>query len=128
VILVSKSAYSMTITERQWATVRWCMDTIPGDVDLETRLSRFLEEATELCQAGGLSRERAHKIVDYVMDRPDGVPAQEVGGVMVTLAVAASMLDVDIDGAWAAELERIHEPEVVEKVKRRQQEKREAGL
>lgn len=33
-----------------------------------------------------------------------------------------------IDDAWAAELERIHQPEVIEKVKRRQREKREAGL
>lgn len=70
---------------------------------------RFLEEALELVQALGCSKDDALKLVDYVYGRPLGEPKQEVGGVMVTLAAlctahAMNMSDLGykaLDSAWA---------------------------
>ena len=50
------------------------------------RGQRFLEEALELAQAGDITADDAHRLVDYVYGRPQGVLFQEVGGVMTTLA------------------------------------------
>lgn len=50
------------------------------------RNHRFLEEALELVQSCGCSRDDAIKLVDYVYGREVGDPKQECGGVMVTLA------------------------------------------
>jgi hypothetical protein len=55
-----------------------------------------------------------------------GDPAQEAGGVMVTLSVAAAASGIDLELASLAEADRIETPEVVAKVRRRQAEKREA--
>lgn len=75
--------------------------------DREERNHRFLEEALELVQACGASASEAHQLVDYVYSRPVGDPAQEVGGVMVTLAALclANGLDMHADGE--TELARI---------------------
>jgi len=58
--------------------------------DKVERNDRFIEEALELAQASGYSKDRAHALVDYVFTRPQGEINQEVGGVMVTLAALAS--------------------------------------
>ncbi len=55
---------------------------------------RFLEEALELSQAVKVTREDAHKLVDYVFDRDPGVVSDEVGDVLLTLAGVASANDV----------------------------------
>lgn len=75
--------------------------------DPAERNHRFLEEALELVQAVGGTRNEAHQLVDYVFDRPIGDPPQEVGGVMVTLAALclANQLDMHADGE--TELQRI---------------------
>jgi hypothetical protein len=70
------------------------------------RNHRFLEEALELAQANGCSREDALMLVDYVFSRPQGNPEQEVGGVMVTLASLCSATDLNMDEAGDAELAR----------------------
>ena len=51
------------------------------------RTHRFLEEALELAQASNCSREEAIELVDYVFGRKPGDAKDEVGGVMVTLAI-----------------------------------------
>lgn len=73
----------------------------------EERNHRFLEEALELVQSCGCTASEAHQLVDYVYGRPVGEPAQEVGGVMVTLAALclANGLDMHRDGE--TELARI---------------------
>lgn len=71
------------------------------------RNHRFLEEALELVQSLGCSREDAHQLVDYVFDRPAGVAFQEVGGVKVTLAALGLAHNIDVDEASEAELARI---------------------
>lgn len=88
------------------------------------RTLRFVEEAAELAQACGASAAELHRLIDYVFSRPTGEPAKEIAGSMVTLYALASALDVDADKMLEAELVRIHRPEVIERVLRRQQEKR----
>jgi hypothetical protein len=70
------------------------------------RTHRFLEEALELAQANGCSREDALTLVDYVFGRPQGDAAQEVGGVMVTLASLCSAASLNMDEAGDVELAR----------------------
>ncbi len=70
------------------------------------RTHRFLEEALELAQATGCSREDAHQLVDYVFSRDVGEPELEVGGVMVTLAALCSASGIDISEAADRELDR----------------------
>ena len=72
------------------------------------RGDRFIEEALELAQTcPGFSKERAHALVDYVFDRPQGEINQEVGGVMVTLAALCNTFKVDIGAAAETEVARI---------------------
>lgn len=80
--------------------------TICGDV--QERCHRFYEEAGELVQALGMTREDAHMLVDYTWNRPKGNPSQEVGGVMVTLAALCLALDgVNMQHEGDVELARI---------------------
>lgn len=72
------------------------------------RTHRFLEEALELAQAGGCSRDEALTLLNYVFSRPIGDVAGETGGVMVTLAGMAHAHEVDMVAAGEAELERNH--------------------
>lgn len=71
------------------------------------RNHRFLEEALELVQACGCTASEAHQLVDYVFGRPLGEPAQEVGGVMVTLAALCLAQGLDMHQAGETELTRI---------------------
>jgi len=75
--------------------------------DCQERNHRFLEEALELVQACGATESEAHQLVDYVYGREIGDPAQEVGGVMVTLAALCLSHDLDMHEAGETELERI---------------------
>jgi hypothetical protein len=72
-----------------------CFGTVIASDKVE-RNHRFLEESLELVQATGCTQSEAHQLVDYVFNRPVGEPAQEVGGVMVTLAALclANRLDM----------------------------------
>ncbi|WP_229256769.1 hypothetical protein [Duganella lactea] len=75
--------------------------------DREERNHRFLEEALELVQSTGCTASEAHQLVDYVYGRPVGEPAQEVGGVMVTLAALCLANKLDMHADAEAELARI---------------------
>lgn len=89
---------------------KW-MDACFGDAikaDQLERADRFCEEALELCQTmPGFNKARAHALVDYVFDRPQGEINQEVGGVMVTLAALCNTTGTDIAEAAATELARV---------------------
>lgn len=104
----------------------WMRETFPPAIiaNRHERGLRFLEEATELVQAIGLSHEAVLRVVDYVYGRPTGVLAQEVGGTMVTLAALCGAVEVDLADAAEAEATRIERPEVREKILRRQGQKR----
>lgn len=94
--------------------------------DVPERSLRMAEEALELAQACGVDVATLHRLVDYVMGRPAGKPAQEIAGTMVTLYALAGALEVDADAAFETELVRIQQPEVIDRCRRRQHEKREA--
>lgn len=74
--------------------------------DRQERTHRFLEEALELAQANGCSREDAQALVEYVYSRPPGRPELEVGGVMLTLASLCSATRIDMTEAGDHELQR----------------------
>ena len=94
--------------------------------DAGERVLRFVEEAVELAQACDTDPAVLHRLVDYVYWRPKGTHVQEVAGSMVTLLAIANALDVDAESAFEVEQARIHQPEIIEKVRARQKEKRES--
>lgn len=81
------------------------------------RAFRFLEEALELFQSMGCSKEEARELVDYVFNRPVGEPRQEVGGVMITLAALCNAADINLHFAAIDELNRVNTPEVMDKIR-----------
>ncbi len=91
--------------------------------DMTERGDRLLEEVLELLQAHGYDKARVPTLVDYVFSRPVGDPAQEVGGVMVTLAGYCWVAGLDMHAAGDAELARINQPEVMDKIRRKQEAK-----
>lgn len=88
--------------------------------DMTQRGDRLLEEVLELLQAKGYDPARVSKLVDYVYSRPAGDPAQEVGGVMVTLSTFCTVANLDMQEAGEAELARISEPAILAKVRAKQ--------
>lgn len=97
------------LSEMQDEVGRWMSECFDSEVisDLTERNARFFEEATELVQAGGYSREAAHRMVDYVYDRPVGEITQEVGGVMVTLLALGNTRLIDVMHCLQVEVRRI---------------------
>lgn len=87
----------------------WLMACFGPEIagDPVERNHRFLEEALELVQACGCTASEAHQLVDYVYGRDVGEPAQEVGGVMITLAALCLANGIDMAEAGEAELARI---------------------
>lgn len=75
--------------------------------DKAERNHRFLEEALELVQSLSCTREEAHMLVDYVFDRPVGVPFQEVGGVTTTLGALCETNGINMGVAAQEELRRV---------------------
>lgn len=87
----------------------WMMACFGPEIaaDKLERNDRFIEEALELTQASGYTKDRAHALVEYVYNRPQGDINQEVGGVMVTLAAHCLAHGTDMHAAAEAELARI---------------------
>lgn len=87
--------------------------------DKHMRCSRYCEESIELLQSLDYPKSDILALVDYVYDRPVGDPFQEVGGVQITLNALCCTKEVgiDIEEAGAVELERIHTPSVLAKLK-----------
>jgi len=57
----------------QWEVFRWAVDTFgPIAKDRVERATRFVEEATELAQACGVSEARMRAVVERVYSRPPG--------------------------------------------------------
>lgn len=87
----------------------WMMACFGAEISADgaERNHRFLEESLELVQACGCTASEAHQLVDYVYGRPVGERAQEVGGVMVTLAALCLTQGLDMHAAGETELARI---------------------
>jgi hypothetical protein len=71
-------------------------------------------------QALGVSKEDVLKWVDYVYGRPVGEPKQEVGGVMITLAVLCNEAEIKLDEACAVELHSVFDSARMEKIRAKQ--------
>ncbi|MBV1702602.1 MAG: hypothetical protein KGQ46_12355 [Hyphomicrobiales bacterium] len=83
-----------------------CFGTEAAKDEIE-RNHRFLEEALELVQSCGCTKEEAIKLIDYVFDRPAGDKAQEVGGVLLTLSGLCTAQKIDMQLSAKAELARV---------------------
>lgn len=91
--------------------------------NMTERGDRLLEEVLELLQAHGYDKGRVPTLVEYVFGRPVGEPAQEVGGVMVTLAGYCWVAGLDMHAAGDTELARINQPDVMAKIRAKQEAK-----
>jgi len=91
--------------------------------NMTERGDRLLEEVLELLQSHGYDRSRVATLVDYVYGRPPGDPTQEVGGVMVTLAGYCWIAGIDMQAEGDRELARITQPEVMAKIRAKQEAK-----
>lgn len=87
------------------------------------RGDRLLEEVLELLQSHGYDKSRVATLVEYVFNRPIGNPAQEVGGVMITLAGYCYIAGLDMHIEGNRELFRIMQPEVMAKIRSKQEAK-----
>lgn len=87
----------------------WMLECFGAEIsaDAKERNHRFLEESLELVQSCGCTPAEAHQLVDYVYGRPVGEKAQEVGGVMVTLAALCLAQQLDMHDCGEVELVRI---------------------
>lgn len=86
----------------------WMMACFGAQISADQleRGDRFIEEALELLQSGGYPRERVQSLINYVYSRAIGDPAQEVGGVMVTLAAYCLAHNLDMHACGETELSR----------------------
>lgn len=95
----------------------WLRIVFGNDTDKEERALRFGEEALELIQSLGVTREQAADLVTQVFDKPVGETEQELGGVMVTLASLCAVAELDAEQAFETEFDRCEQPETIEKIK-----------
>jgi len=100
----------------------WVIECFGEEIlfDKHERGQRFIEEAIELVQSTGLSRETVLKLVDYVYNRPVGEVYQEVGGVIVTLAALCTCFGENLEVCKQLELSRISLPEAIIKIREKQ--------
>jgi len=115
---------SFQLRVKDWLLVCFSREVV---YDLRERCFRFAEESIELVQSLGLRREDAHRIVDYVYDRPQGRVEQEMGGVMVTLAALSTAVGFFMYLEGERELSRISQPDVMAKIREKQRAKSDAG-
>jgi hypothetical protein len=106
---------------RQW--VIKCFGQKIAD-DMVERSFRFLEEALELVQSVGCTKEQALTLVDYVYNRENGKTPQEIGGVMVTLNAFASAAGLSTMDEGERELMRVDNIEIIRKIRKKQASKR----
>lgn len=80
-----------------------------GEINLSKRerARRFIEEALELAQACGLTKDDIRGLYMHVYNKPPGQPSQEAGGVGVTLLMLCQVLGISADHAERTELARV---------------------
>lgn len=107
----------------------WVRDFFPEHgVNVSERARRFIEEAVELVQSVGLPDEDIMRNVSRVLQRPAGQPHQEVGGTRVSLAALCAAVGLDERLEGERELERISAPDMRERMRAKQAEKRAEGV
>jgi hypothetical protein len=117
---------------RQAAQLKWAHETF-GGIDnhdpctIEERARRFLEEALELVQSLGVSREESSHLLAYVYDREPGEPFQEFGGTALTLGCLGEAACISVCEAEIAEFDRVQKKSKAH-FEQRHRAKMEAGL
>lgn len=96
-------------TKRQQMVHYWCVAAFGTDhaSSLTQRGVRLLEEAIELYQAADGTAEMAHRLIDFIFDRPVGDLEREIGGVGITLLALAAATNRSADKCEADELARV---------------------
>ena len=118
----------MNVSFLQIKVDEWVKATFGDNVrsNIKERALRLAEEVIEFAQSVEVDPEQLKRLVDYVYSRPIGQPDQEIAGSMVTLLAAANAIGVDVAQVTRSELRRINTRQVMEKCRRRQDEKRAA--
>jgi hypothetical protein len=111
-VVGSESESSLESRVESWVASRCGRD----QMSVQNRAIRLLEEAVEVCQSAGISRDMIVRQVDHVFARPAGEIIQEVGGVAVCLLGLCAALKTKFSSAAMAEIERI-EAKPVEEVR-----------
>lgn len=92
----------------QWAKTTFGTDAL----NPKERAFRLLEESIELCQAFGIHKDMAHRLVTAVYEKPLGDPIQEIGGIAVCLAALCARLGISRRFAFTIEFNRCLEKAV----------------
>lgn len=92
-------------TNFQIGVHKWMAHTF-GKVVKKQRYFRFGEEALELLQAGGVTREELNELADSVYSRPVGDVFNEIGGTIITLTGIAVAEDISLEEAANFEMGR----------------------
>lgn len=117
--------------EEQKRAYKWgeeVFEGMPHWKDPLERGRRFLEEAMELAQVVGVSREDAEQLAKYVWGRPVGELPQEIGGVMHTLMVLAEVMGENVKSCLDEESTRVETPEMRKKIREKQVSKHLHGI
>ena len=103
---------------RSWALQAFDYQVVYNDTE---RAQRVLEEAVEVAQSMGMGRAEAHAIVDWKMDGQRGDIQQEIGRLLVCIAVLCSARAIDMRTCGLNELASAHEriDQIREKQKRK---------
>ena len=101
-----EDAIRSTFQERVQDWLIRCLGT-DAALDPTQRNQRFLEEALELVQARGCTESEALQLVRYVYARPAGEVAQEIGGVMLSLAGLCAASSHNMTECGERELARV---------------------
>lgn len=89
--------------------------------DGPTRSLRIGEEAVELMQAYEVPKEKALQLVEMVYARPIGSVTQEIGGILMTVAVLCAARGVDPKYMFLHELRRVLAKDTAHFAKRNQE-------
>lgn len=108
VALVSKVVGAMSLEQKKVVALGAEVFGEPNMKSRDERMIRFMEEAAELVQAGGMTREMAHRMIDYSYGRPKETEMhKEVGGVQITLFALADSFGIDVETAYKTEFNRV---------------------
>lgn len=98
------------------------------DVTPRVRALRLLEEVLELCQADEISETDIFIVLRQVYDKEPGHPISELGGVIICAVAYAETRGWDLEDIFWTEFERIMDPVIMEKVRRRNLEGDKIGM
>jgi hypothetical protein len=105
----TESIARLSRIERQRRVNDWAVAAfgVAQAINPKQRALRLLEEAVEAYQAVGGDKVMAHLTIDIMFERPAGDPAQELGGLGVTLLALAAALGLSADHEEAREIARV---------------------